>query len=86
MHTIVSLRADAARMELELKYSDGVVVVVDFEPIIRVGGVATRLLEPGVFSGVRIGERGRWVDFGDEVEFCADALRERGVVTDRTAA
>lgn len=60
---------------LELKYSDGGVVIADFKPIIAKGGVFTGLADPQLFSQVRLGERGRSVEWPDELDFCADSFR-----------
>lgn len=60
---------------LELRYSDGEVVIADFKPIIAKGGVFADLADPPFFSRVRLGERGRSVEWPDELDFCADSFR-----------
>jgi len=60
---------------LELKYSDGGVVIADFKPVIAKGGVFAGLADPLVFNQVRLGERGRSVEWPDDLDFCADSFR-----------
>ena len=81
MNTIVSVETRPSERLLVLRYADGVRVEVDFRPIIATGGNAARLSDPLVFARVQPGPRGRWVSWGDDLEFCADALREVGHVT-----
>lgn len=71
---------------LELKYSDGGVVVADFKPIIAKGGVFAGLADPQFFSQVRLGERGRSVEWPDELDFCADSFRISQTVENSEAA
>ena len=75
---------------LRLTYDDGFSGEVDFSETIARGGVMTLLTDPAAFGDVKIGEGGRslgWVDAkGDDVDFCADALRfkaEEQVVRER---
>ena len=60
---------------LRLTYRDGTVYVLDFKPVIAKGGVIAELADPAVFAAVKIGERGRSLEFPGEIDFCADALR-----------
>ncbi len=60
--------------QLELLYQDGKCIVVDFKPIIEKGGVFSMLADPQVFSKVRLGNRGRYIAWG-EIDFCADSFR-----------
>ena len=59
---------------LRLTYADGEVIVVDFTPVIQRGGVFAPLSDPEFFSQVSIGERGRYIQWPSELDFCADAL------------
>lgn len=61
---------------LHLLYSDGTAVVVDFESVIRSGGVFTPLSDPAFFARVSVDERGRYITWPGEIDFCADSLRE----------
>jgi Protein of unknown function (DUF2442) len=64
---------------LRLTFDDGWSGTVDFAPVIAKGGMFTFMGDPAAFATVQIGERGRsllWIDpKGEEVDFCADALR-----------
>ena len=60
---------------LELNYSDGEVVVADFKPMIARGGVFSTLADTQFFNQVRLGERGRYIEWPDELDFCADSFR-----------
>src|SRR5438105_2294692 len=77
---------------LRLTFDDGFAGDVDFSETIAGGGVMTLLGDPAVFTRVKIGDGGRslgWVDtHGEDVDFCADALRfkaEEQVVRERAA-
>jgi hypothetical protein len=75
MWTITSIRPDPANYTVEITYADGETIVADFRPLLAKGGVMAALRDPAVFGSARIGARGRSVVWGDEVDFCADALR-----------
>ena len=64
---------------LHLVYSDGKVILYDFKPTIQIGGLFERLKVPAYFAKVTIGEHGRYIEFPDELDFCADSLRMEGV-------
>lgn len=77
---------------LRLTFDDGFAGEVDFSKPIAEGGVMTMLGDPETFAQVRIGEEGRSLGWltkdGDDVDFCADALRfkaEEQVVRERAA-
>jgi hypothetical protein len=77
---------------LRLTFDDGFAGEVDFSGTIAEGGVMTALRDPDFFAKVQIGERGRSIGWltedGDELDFCADALRfqaEEQVVRKRAA-
>jgi len=59
---------------LRLVYSDGSIVVVDFTPIIQQGGVYSCLSEPEFFSQVSLAQGGRYIQWPNELDFCADSL------------
>ncbi len=73
LRTIRSV-APEANYKLRLTYSDGETIVVDFTPVIQRGGVFAPLSDPAFFSQVSIGERGRYIQWPGELDFCADAL------------
>ena len=60
--------------KLNLVYSDGESVIADFAPLIAMGGVYSALANPGYFAQVSVGERGRYIQWPGELDFCADAL------------
>jgi NAD dependent epimerase/dehydratase family enzyme len=59
---------------LRLVYSDDRIVVIDFTPIIQQGGVFAVLADFEVFSQVKLGQGGRYIEWLGELDFCADAL------------
>jgi hypothetical protein len=60
---------------LELTFADGTAARVELGPQIAKGGVFSALKDPEVFSGVVIGEGGRFLEWPGGVDLCADALR-----------
>ena len=64
---------------VRLRYADGLVVRVDLAPALAQGGVFSGLAEPVIFGQVRVGPRGRSIEFPGEIDFCADALRRDGI-------
>lgn len=71
---ITSATPDARTLTVRLIWRTGAVTVKDMRPIIAGGGVFAALADPAVFSQVRVGERGRSLEWPDEVDLCADAL------------
>ncbi len=65
--------------KLRLTYSDGKVILYDFEPLIQIGGLFKQLKDQTYFSKVTIGEQGRYIEFPNELDFCADSLLAKGV-------
>lgn len=74
--TLRRIRAVEPRRDFHLKveYDDGQVVVADFGPIIRQGGVLAPLADWEVFKQAKPDSRGRAICFPGDVDFCADAL------------
>jgi hypothetical protein len=68
---VVAEREGAVR----LRYADGLVCRVDLTPALAQGGVFSALADPVIFGQVRVGSRGRSIEFPGEIDFCADALR-----------
>ncbi|NER19480.1 MAG: DUF2442 domain-containing protein [Symploca sp. SIO1B1] len=60
--------------KLRIFYTNESSIIVDFHPIIQKGGILTKLADPEFFAQVSIGERGRYIQWPGEIEFCADAL------------
>ena len=59
---------------VELTYSDGDSVMVDFKPLIERGGVFAALADTEFFEQVSVADDGRYIGWPGELEFCADAL------------
>ncbi len=74
MYTIQKIRP-LPDFSLELIYGDGNVVIADFKPLIEQGGVFSRLADPQFFAQVKLGERGRYIEWPKELDFCADSFR-----------
>jgi hypothetical protein len=64
--------------QLLLHYAGGVEALVDFKSVIERGGVFASLAEPQFFAQVKVGERGRFIEWPGELDFCADALWNEG--------
>lgn len=71
--------------QLRLTYADGETIVVNFLPVIQRGGVFAPLSDPEFFSQVCIGERGRYIQWPGELDFCADALWLEGRASEDVA-
>jgi hypothetical protein len=68
---------------LLLEYTDGIFVLVDFAPIIQKGTALMPLQDPEFFSQVSLEEKGRYIYWQDEIEFCVDALRLKGKIVNQ---
>lgn len=62
---------------LRLTYASGECMDVDFTETITRGGVFARLGDESYFQQVSVSKDGRFVEWPDELDFCADALFER---------
>lgn len=58
---------------LLVTYHDGT-HIVDLAALVRRGGVFAPLRDPARFAGVSVGGGGRWVEWPDGPDLCADAL------------
>jgi len=61
---------------LRLTFDDGVIGILDMKEIISVGGIFSKLADSEFFSHVDKSDDGRYIKWGDEIDFCADALHE----------
>ena len=84
LRTIRSV-APEPNYKLRLTYADGETIVVDFTQVIQRGGVFTPLSDPEFFSQVSIEERGRYIQWPGELDFCADALWLEGHTSESQA-
>lgn len=64
--------------QLLLQYAGGEEVLVDFQSVIERGGVFASLADPQFFAQVKVGERGRYIEWPGNLDFCADALWQQG--------
>jgi hypothetical protein len=76
---------------VRLTYSDGFSAELDFSEKIAWGEATTPLRNPDVFRTAHLGSEGtslEWVgNDGEEIDFCADALRfEAEALKERSAA
>ncbi len=62
---------------VRLKYVSGESVEVDFTSLINQGGIFSRLQDEAYFQQVTVGEDGRYIEWPEGLDFCADALLER---------
>lgn len=73
IHRIIQAKS-VGQYELELAFDDGSHGAVDFEPVIREGGVYAPLADADVFRKFSVNQNGRVLAWPGEVEFCADSL------------
>jgi hypothetical protein len=85
MLAIITRVLPAPPAALDLTFADGTAARIEIGAQIAQGGVFSALRDPEVFSGVVIGEGGRFLEWPGGVDLCADALRlaaTHGVHTD----
>ncbi len=58
---------------MTVTWSNGATTVSHFGQLVGNGVFAT-LADPAVFAQVRVGERGRSLEWPGEIDFCSDAL------------
>ncbi len=73
LYIITSITPES-NYKLRLIYSNGSEIIVDFQPIINQGGVLAPLSDPELFSQVKLGEGGRYIEWDGGINFCADTL------------
>jgi hypothetical protein len=70
---ITAAVADARDYTVKLTWANGAVTVQSFRQ--KLGrGVFKAFRDPTFFAQVKVGDRGRSLDWPDEIELCADAL------------
>lgn len=72
-NVIVSATADPSTFCVALTWANGATTTAHFRQIIG-KGIGVALADPIVFAQVRVGERGRSLDWPGDIDFCADAL------------
>jgi hypothetical protein len=70
---ITAAVADAKTHTVTVTWANGDVTVNSFCHLIG-KGVFAALADPAVFAQVHVGERGRSLEWPEEIDFCADAL------------
>ena len=70
---IVAAVADPNTHTVALTWANGETTVNGFRHLVG-KGVFTVFDEPAFFAQVRVGERGRSLEWPDDIDFCADAL------------
>jgi hypothetical protein len=64
---------------VHLVFATGEEAVVDLKDLAGRGGVFSALSDPDAFERVAVGEHGRYLEWGNGLDICADALWQRGV-------
>jgi hypothetical protein len=64
-------------------YVDGETYELDWSEQLDASGWTGELKDPAVFNAVKIGEGGRWIEWPNGYDFCADALRWDGELARR---
>jgi len=70
---IVAAVPDPTTYSVKLTWANGETTVNHFDHLVGKGVFAT-VADPAVFEQVRVGERGRSLEWPGEIDFCADAL------------
>jgi hypothetical protein len=70
---IVGATPNPADLTVALRWANGRETVKDLRGIVE-KGVFSALANPDVFALVRVGARGRSLEWPGEIDFCADAL------------
>ena len=64
-----------------LSFDDDTEGIIDFDEKIRLGGIFRKLADMDFFSHVMMSNDGRYLQWGDEIDFCADALHEEARIS-----
>ncbi|MBF0561741.1 MAG: DUF2442 domain-containing protein [Alphaproteobacteria bacterium] len=70
---IVRAEPDARTCTVRLTWANGAMTVNRFGHLVG-DGVFAPLRDPAVFALVRVGDRGRSLEWPGDIDFCADAL------------
>jgi hypothetical protein len=70
---IVAAKPDPGTYSVKLTWANGESTVSDMSHLIG-KGVFAALSDPRIFAQVRIGDRGRSIEWPGEIDLCADAL------------
>ncbi|HEX5327840.1 MAG TPA: DUF2442 domain-containing protein [Acetobacteraceae bacterium] len=72
-NVILSVSPDTGNFTVTLTWANGETSVNDFRSLVGRGALGP-LADPAVFAEVRVGERGRSLEWPGNIDFCADAL------------
>jgi transcription antitermination factor NusG len=61
-------------LKLKVTYDNGRTVTFDAGPLVKTGGVFAKLAEESEFEKVKVGPRGRSLEWPGQVDLCADAI------------
>jgi hypothetical protein len=64
-----------------LSFDDGSEGIIDFSEKIHLGGALKKLSDADFFSSVEISADRRYIQGGNEIDFCADTLHEEVRIT-----
>ncbi len=81
IHKIIDVKPLAGH-RIQLTYSDGTRFINSFEETIQIGGIFRSLEDEEFFRSVKLGARGRSIEWPGGIDFCADALRLSGKMLD----
>jgi len=70
---ILAAVPDPKAYSVTINWANGETTVSKFDHLVG-HGVFAALLDPAVFAQVRVGDRGRSLEWPGEIDFCADAL------------
>lgn len=72
-NVIVAVAPDPETYAVALTWANGARTTASFRDLVG-KGVFEPLADPAFFGQARVGERGRSLEWPNEIEFCADAL------------
>jgi Protein of unknown function (DUF2442) len=70
---IVAAAPDPSTHTIALTWANGEMTVSSFRHLVGIG-VFAAFADPAFFAQVHVGDRGRSLEWPDEIDFCADAL------------
>ncbi len=74
MTHVIEVAVPEKRHRMHLRFADGCEGILDLNELIELNGVYAMLRDDNVFASVRIGRNGRWIEWLQDIDLCADAL------------
>ena len=71
---VIEVAVPEKEHRLRLRFADGCEGILDLTGLINKNGVYTKLRDDNAFTRVRVGPNGRWVEWPQDIDLCADAL------------